>query len=147
MRYRGFIIETSADEDDVTCNIYTAEDKDQQFPLDEISLTIGEDIDELSDKEILPYAIEYIDKNILDLLLLREEAHNQERHEDQHARSTSDGGGVRFGNSSLIRNNAHGGEGSDSHADPILCKSVGSRKTGGAELPVGNDRHSRICRF
>lgn len=76
MRYRGFIIETSADEDDVTCNIYTAEDKDQQFPLDEISLTIGEDIDELSDKEILPYAAEYIDKNILDLLQLREEARN-----------------------------------------------------------------------
>lgn len=76
MRYRGFIIETSADEDDVTCNIYTVEDKDQQFPLDEISLTIGEDIDELSDKEILPYAAEYIDKNILDLLQLREEARN-----------------------------------------------------------------------
>ena len=77
MRYRGFIIETSADEDDVTCNIYTAEDKDRQFPLDEISLGIGMDIDELSDRDILPYAVEFIDKNILDLLQLREETRNK----------------------------------------------------------------------
>ncbi|MBS6440565.1 MAG: hypothetical protein KH365_07760 [Clostridiales bacterium] len=76
MRYRGFIIETSA-EGDATCNIFAAEDKDRQFPLDEISLGIGMDIDELSDRDILPYAVEFIDKNILDLLQLREETRNK----------------------------------------------------------------------
>lgn len=76
MRYRGFIIESSADEDVAICSIFTAEDMNRQFPLDEISLTIGEDIDELSDQAVLPYAIEHIDKNILELLQLREEARN-----------------------------------------------------------------------
>lgn len=76
MRYRGFIIEASADEDVAVCNIFTAEDKDRQFPLDEIFLTIGEDIEELSDQAVLPHAIEHIDKDILDLLQLREEARN-----------------------------------------------------------------------
>ena len=77
MRYRGFIIEPSADEDVAICSIFTAEDKDRQFPLDEISLAIGKDNDEQSDQAILPYAIDYIDKNILDLLQLREETRNR----------------------------------------------------------------------
>ena len=76
MRYRGFIIDSSVDEDEVTCNIFTAEDTKRQFPLDEIRLTLGEDISEQSDHAILPHIIKHMDKNILDLLLLREEARN-----------------------------------------------------------------------
>ena len=76
MRYRGFITEPSTDEQEVVCHIFAAEDTKQQFSLDEIRLTLGEDISELSDRAILPYVIKHIDKNILDFLLLREEARN-----------------------------------------------------------------------
>ena len=76
MRYRGFITEPSTDEQEVVCHIFAAEDTKQQFSLDEIRLTLGEDISELSDRAILPHVIKHIDKNILDFLLLREEARN-----------------------------------------------------------------------
>lgn len=61
----------------MTCTIFKAEDTNRQFSLDEIRLKLGEDISELSDQAILPYAIEHIDKNILDFLQLREEARNK----------------------------------------------------------------------
>lgn len=76
MRYRGFIIEASEEEDEALVGIYTPEDLNRQFPLEELSLEFGEDIEDMSDQSIAPHVIRHIDTNILELIELQEEARN-----------------------------------------------------------------------
>mgnify|MGYP006916135942 CR=1 FL=1 len=76
MRYRGFNISISKEGETVLCKLFAAEDVDHQFPLDEFDLSIDQDVSDISDHSIAPYAVEYIDSNILELILLREETKN-----------------------------------------------------------------------
>ena len=74
MKYRGFEVSMSCKDDKVNCYIYTAEDKDHFHPIDEILLVIGKDISDTSEETVLPKIIGYIDKNISDLMIVREKA-------------------------------------------------------------------------